>query len=178
MGTPFLHGSPGELLAGFSISFAILLVLVIGEELGWRGYAQPGLQAYVTPFTTSLIIGVIWGVWHYLVFWGYYVAITGNEIYGWIGVSEMTILPILFSFVFTWMFNKCHGAMITALILHAANNAATGVFVNHQILEDARGLDFFVVSHGSALPFLIIVVFLIARDREMFFRRVGDDADC
>ena len=34
------------------------------EEMGWRGYALPRLQAKHNSFVSSLIIGLIWTPWH------------------------------------------------------------------------------------------------------------------
>lgn len=36
-----------------------------GEELGWRGFALPGLQKRFSPAVSALIIGLLWGVWHF-----------------------------------------------------------------------------------------------------------------
>jgi len=35
-----------------------------GEELGWRGFAQPRLQATLPWPLASVVVGVMWGVWH------------------------------------------------------------------------------------------------------------------
>ena len=46
-------------------SFPALLILgPLSEELGWRGYAQERLQTSFNPILSSLIVGVIWGLWH------------------------------------------------------------------------------------------------------------------
>jgi len=35
-----------------------------GEEIGWRGFAQPRLQAGLHWLPASIIVGVMWGLWH------------------------------------------------------------------------------------------------------------------
>ena len=53
--------------------FAVVWGLVGGgllEELGWTGFAVPILRRLHGPFATGLIVGFLWGVWHYLItFW-------------------------------------------------------------------------------------------------------------
>ena len=40
------------------------------EELGWTGFAVPTLRRRHGPVATGLIVGFLWGVWHYLIsFW-------------------------------------------------------------------------------------------------------------
>ena len=51
-------------LARLSVLDFVLVILVVGEELGWRGYALPKLLAKRSPLIASLIIGVLWGAWH------------------------------------------------------------------------------------------------------------------
>jgi membrane protease YdiL (CAAX protease family) len=36
----------------------------LGEELGWRGFALPRMQAKRSALTVSLILGGIWASWH------------------------------------------------------------------------------------------------------------------
>ncbi len=37
----------------------------MGEELGWRSYALNELQKKHNPLVASLIIGLLWGLWHF-----------------------------------------------------------------------------------------------------------------
>jgi membrane protease YdiL (CAAX protease family) len=40
------------------------------EELGWTGFAVPVLRRRHGPLATGLIVGFLWGAWHYLIaFW-------------------------------------------------------------------------------------------------------------
>jgi membrane protease YdiL (CAAX protease family) len=58
-GTPFapITGTPIALMA-------LLAVMVVGEEIGWRGFAMPHLQLRHNGLTASLILGALWAGWH------------------------------------------------------------------------------------------------------------------
>src|SRR5690606_23948229 len=36
----------------------------LGEELGWRGYALPGLLGLTDARVAAIVLGVVWAVWH------------------------------------------------------------------------------------------------------------------
>ena len=39
------------------------------EELGWTGFATPRMRQRYGVVSTGIIIGLIWGAWHFLLFW-------------------------------------------------------------------------------------------------------------
>ena len=41
-----------------------LLLGPLGEEFGWRGLVLPLLQRGFSPFWASIILGVVWAIWH------------------------------------------------------------------------------------------------------------------
>ncbi|MGB5227569.1 MAG: CPBP family intramembrane glutamic endopeptidase, partial [Eudoraea sp.] len=43
----------------------VIVMIAIGEEYGWRGYLLPRLMKKFNVFYSSIILGLIWGLWHY-----------------------------------------------------------------------------------------------------------------
>lgn len=45
--------------------------LLVGsfEEIGWTGFAVPHLRSRHSILVTGLILGVVWGAWHFPLFW-------------------------------------------------------------------------------------------------------------
>ena len=98
-----------------------LLISGPGEELGWRGHALPRLQAVYGPLAASLLIGVVWGVWH-LPIWLWLSSSSGAAF-----VAEFTLFVVglsAFSVVFTWVYNHTGASMWMVVLLHAAVTAS------------------------------------------------------
>jgi hypothetical protein len=103
----------------------VVVVFVLGgplnEELGWRGFALPALQRQLRPLTASLVLGILWAVWHLPLFW-----ITGASQAGtppgWI-LLQIVCLSVLF----TWLYNGTDGSLFLALVFHTALNSTGAV---------------------------------------------------
>jgi membrane protease YdiL (CAAX protease family) len=95
-GVHLLLGAPTALRFGtLSVLEPIIFVLVVGEELGWRGYAIPKLLARESALAASLILGVLWGVWHLPTFF-----VPGAPQYG-LPIPAFVILTMAYSILFT-----------------------------------------------------------------------------
>ncbi|MCC7358904.1 MAG: CPBP family intramembrane metalloprotease [Anaerolineales bacterium] len=104
----------------------------IGEEIGWRGFALPRLQAQVGSLPASLLLGLVWGVWH-LPLWLTRGTLVQGAASGWhfLGLLATTIL-------FTWVFNHTRGSLLQALLFHAAIGV-TGLFLASAQFHPALG---------------------------------------
>jgi len=92
----------------------LLIGSAMGEEIGWRGFALPRLQARTSAFSASLILGVLWGIWHLPLY-----LTEGHPL------SEVffvwTLLGIVADAVlFTWIFNNTEGSLLVVLLFHAS----------------------------------------------------------
>ncbi len=56
-----------------SVSLGLIGGMFVGffEELGWTGFAMPKLLKKHGIFYTGLVIGMVWGAWHFILFWEY-----------------------------------------------------------------------------------------------------------
>jgi len=89
----------------------VLLIFLVGgslsEEFGWRGFALPALQSRWGWRVASLVLGLIWAVWHLPLFYS-----AGNLQshwpFGWFALSV-----IASSVLFAWLCNRTQGRPVT-----------------------------------------------------------------
>ena len=43
----------------------VIVLIALGEEYGWRGFLLPALMKKFNLFYSSIILGLIWGCWHF-----------------------------------------------------------------------------------------------------------------
>ncbi len=101
----------------------IVTGIVNGEELGWRGFALPRLQSKYNALNASLILGVIWTVFHLPLFF----TATGSSQADWPFLSFL-ISTVALSVLFSWIVNNTRGSVLMAYLFHASANTWTRVF--------------------------------------------------
>ena len=97
--------------------FLLWGVLTNGEEIGWRGYALPRLQARHGALAASLVIGVVWAVWHVP---NFLTAGSAQDYSFWLFLLDMVATAVLYS----WVFNGTGGSLLMVTLLHASYNTA------------------------------------------------------
>ncbi len=105
------------------LPFIFFSVLFTGgplqEEFGWRGYALPRLQAAYTPFASSLILGLIWAVWHLPQF---LVPPEKTGMFYITPVWSFVLTVMAATFIYTWVYHHTNGSLLGALVLHTQMN--------------------------------------------------------
>jgi uncharacterized protein len=90
--------------------------LLNGEEIGWRGFALPRLLAKHSALTASLILGVLWALFHLPLFF------TRGDSFGSTPPLSFLIRMVGAAILFTWVFNNTRGSLLLAYLMHAASN--------------------------------------------------------
>jgi uncharacterized protein len=99
-----------------NLPLVLLLGGPLGEEFGWRGYAQPVLQDRLGWRTASLVLGLVWGMWHLPLF---YIAGTAQVH---IPLALFLLSVLAMSVLFAWLVNRTAGSVVAALLFHTAIN--------------------------------------------------------
>lgn len=146
----------GPALFLFISNFLYLMILVWGEEMGWRGYALPRLQANLHPLAASAVLGLLWGIWHLPNFW-----IPGS-------MQQMFPIPVYLlyilghTFIYSWIYNGSKGSLLLVCIHHAATNAFLIAFA---VFPGFRAM----IQHSTALLLVMaladLTLILLTRSR-------------
>jgi uncharacterized protein len=134
----------------FILPFFLVEIISNGEEIGWRGYVLPRLQARYSALASTLILGMIWGFWHlpkYLSHWN-------TVSFAWFMIHAMAYAVIL-----TWLYNNTRGSLLLVAISHASGNTA-GVFMpmaNTVSSENMGAYIIFVLLEVITAVMIIIV---------------------
>jgi membrane protease YdiL (CAAX protease family) len=106
--------NPLSLLFNFGISNFVYMFVFVGvaEEFGWRGYALDRLQARFSAIISSIILGLVWGLWHLPLFF------IGGSNQQAAGLGPYLLQIVVFSIWFTWLYNNTNCSVLSAIVFH------------------------------------------------------------
>lgn len=110
--------------AFLGIALPLLLAPII-EEIGWRGYGVDSLRAHFNLFTTSVLFGLLWAVWHLPAFFikGFY----QNQLWhlGIIYVINFFASTFVVAFLMNWIFYKTGRSIPAVILFHSVLNLSS-----------------------------------------------------
>src|SRR6478735_9092246 len=111
-------GAPAPSLTQFQPWYAVLLLFglrmvnpldgPVGEEPGWRGFAQPRLQSKWSPLASTTLLGVLITGWHLPL-----VLMARFDL----GLPDLAS-TVAVTFWYAWLFNRTGGSVLLTLIAH------------------------------------------------------------
>jgi membrane protease YdiL (CAAX protease family) len=128
----FLPGivTTDDRVAYLLFNLAVGLAAGFLEEIGWTGFAVPALRRRYGVFATGLIVGVLWGAWHFL---GNVAAAENTS--GTLSLSFF--LPLIlfdllvgslvaFRVLMVWVYDRT-GSLLVAMLMHVSLTASVRI---------------------------------------------------
>jgi membrane protease YdiL (CAAX protease family) len=95
----------------------------ITEELGWRGFMLPRILSMHTWISSSLLVGIIWSIWHYPLWITSSWATTGSLTQIVLTVAASTVFATGTTIMLTWIFKNTRGSILLVMLLHGSSQA-------------------------------------------------------
>src|SRR5215217_4470082 len=162
-------GAPlGEFRWSEATWFVYLMLLLIalpvtlftfGEEYGWRGYLLPRLLP-LGEIRASVLLGVIWGVWHLPLL------LAGLNYPGvnvWLAIIIFTFVTVALSFTYTWFYVTSGGSVLVAAVYHASTNQFSDTFWVPPLLSVTNPFAPSLVSAVLIMALVVVVYRLFKR---------------
>lgn len=142
----------GLVLASFAFTF--IFSGGLNEEIGWTGFALPRFQARQSPLVASVSLWGLWMLWHmpfhFAGLWSPGLDALLNTLAG----------TFFVRFIFTWLYNRTKGGILSGVLLHTSMNVAT---------------DFIPVTNTQIAVTALIAVIVIVGDR--MWKRLPSDRE-
>jgi membrane protease YdiL (CAAX protease family) len=142
----------------------------LGEEFGWRGYAFTRFNSRFGFIKSSILIGLIWGIWHLPMDY------IGLRSHGWLFIPEFILLgPLLLtahSIIMSYLFCKAKCNTIVAIIYHYTITSSAILFPMFFTSETAKIPDTTILYQPAAAVvffWIIAVILLIKGDKTILY---------
>ncbi len=127
------------------IFFVVFFLPAACEEVGWTGYITDPMQDRWSAFTTSLILGSVWAIWH---------AIPELQANTPAWVAGQLFSTIGWRILIVWLYNNTGKSVLAAILFHDMVNVSEFSFPNYGSHYDP------VITGAITAITVVIVTFL------------------
>lgn len=120
------------------ILFVLFFIFASFEEEGWMGYAYEPMEKRWNALKASLILGILWAIWHLPLYWQ-----NGQDPL-WIAGQIVSLVAIRILIVF--LFNNTGKSIFATILFHTVYNVCTITFTN------------FYTSTGHLITTILIII--------------------
>ncbi len=128
------------------VMFLVFFFAALGEELGWTGYAIDPMQARSNALQASILLGLIWAIWHAIPL------VQVGRSATWIA-WEFTATVAL-RVLIVWLYNNTGRSVFSAAVYHAMVNVTWQLFPVNGSFYDPRLTGLIVVAVAVIVTFL------------------------
>jgi uncharacterized protein len=132
----------------------VIILIALGEEYGWRGFLLPRLMNRFNLFYSSIILGLIWGFWHFPAY------LIGTGVPLQMNFMVFLLWVILGTLFIGWIYYNTQ-SVLTSILAHIGANAAFNYLI---ILPEFTGSMNAFWVFLLYLSIIISVVFFIKRN--------------
>ena len=148
-----------SLVQGLVAGLTINAIAGFGEELGWRGLLQKEL-AFLGFWRSSLLIGLIWGLWHApIIIQGY-----NYPQHPVAGVFMMIAMTTLLGPIFSYFRVKA-GSVLAAAVAHGTFNGTAGIAT--LVVQGGNDLTIGVLGLSGIISMSLILLMIYLFDRRV-----------
>ena len=146
--------------AGIFPAWFLLILAPILEEFGWHTYGIHCLRNRLNLLMTSVIFGVVWGIWHMPLSFvkGYYQNVLVEE--GLLYSVNFLVSLIPYLIIGNWIYYKTNRNMFFVIVFHLLAGFSNEIFQTH---PDSKVI--------QTVLLLILSVIIIIREKEFFFSK-------
>ena len=101
-----------------------MFIGAVGEEIGWRSFLQPILEKKNSVLLASIIVGIIWGLWH-----------IGQYKNGLLFMAGFLLFTISASIIIAWLLKDTEYNLIVSAIFHLSINFGFLLFFNTSLAD-------------------------------------------
>ncbi len=143
------------------VPYTLMLFFLGGgqEEFGWRGYAQEPMQKIFGVVKGSLLIGLLWAVWH-LPLW--FIPGEGHAYYSFFAFAMYTMS---WSLIIGIIYNISGKKVVIAWIMHTVGNLSVPLFPV-LFLEDVPQPGYWVWAILNLIVATILAIWFVKRNKE------------
>jgi hypothetical protein len=146
--------NPGMGISMILMAFFINLITSGLEEPGWRGFAVPEVNKKYSAYKSSIIVGIIWAIWHYpYVFYLNFVELNSGMFLTILAMAGFTAIMTFGSILYTWIYVNTESVFLL-IIFHTLQNMIP-ILIIGGVIDPLGGF--------STALFTIILAFLITR---------------
>jgi membrane protease YdiL (CAAX protease family) len=130
----------------------------LGEELGWRGFALPRLQARFGALVASLMVGLLWWAWHLPeILAGPSQGLSPQQIAS-LEFRDLAI-DLAASILMAWVYNNTRGSLFLVALFHVG----IGLLSEFVTLPSASSLTFIDIVLTAGLWLIAAILIQIPR---------------